>query len=130
LRLKRSAGPLELEVAARGVGLEPDLARDRDLEVHGDTAAPEEIGPAAILFVEVRLHSDVVALLVHPHLHVLEQSLRALLARAADALARLDLDRAVVRACALLPGACRPRRRSFSCRPRRSGRAAAGGGRR
>src|SRR4029077_3482029 len=96
LRLKRSAGPLELEVAARGVGLEPDLARDRDLEVHGDTAAPEEIGPAAILFVEVRLHSDVVALLVHPHLHVLEQSLRALLARAANALARLHLDLAVL----------------------------------
>src|SRR5205823_182711 len=72
------------------------LARDRDVEVDGDPAAPEQIRPATVLFVQMGLQDDVVAVLLHPHFTVLEEPLRALLARAAHALACLDPDLAVL----------------------------------
>src|SRR4029077_6520565 len=86
LRLERPARADELKVAAHGVRFDPDLTRHRDLEVHRDATAAEQIGPPAILLVQVRLEGDVVALLVHAHLDVLEEPLRPLLARTADAL--------------------------------------------
>ena len=81
---------MEVEVAADRLGVDGRLTRDRDLEIDAKALAAEEIEPAALLLVQVRLHEDVVAPLLDANLDVLEQPLRAVGAPALHTLARDD----------------------------------------
>ena len=90
LHPRRPARSVEVEIAADCLCVDSRLARHRDLEIDAEALAAEEIEPAALLLVQVRLDEDVVALLLDPNLDVLEQPLRAVGAPALHALARDD----------------------------------------
>src|SRR5438132_493321 len=72
-----TARAVQVEVAAHRLRIDGGLTRNRDLEIDAEALAPEQVEPAALLLVEMRLDEDVVALLLDADLHVLEQSLRA-----------------------------------------------------
>src|SRR5439155_13459717 len=66
--------------------------RHGDVEVHAETLATEEIDPAARLFVQMRLDPQLVAVLLHADLEVLQPPLRAVLARRGHVLGRDHAD--------------------------------------
>src|SRR6185503_1335231 len=92
LDLDRSMNALDGQLTTHGLRVDRAFGGHGDVEVDTEALATEEIEPAAFLLVQVRLHEKLVAALLHPHLEVLQQPLRAILAARADALARDDPD--------------------------------------
>src|SRR6266540_3414445 len=92
LDLDRSTNALDRQFTAYGLRIDRAFGRHRDVEVDAEALAAEEVEPAALLLVEVRLHEKLVTALLHAHLEVLQQPLRAVLAARAHALARDDSD--------------------------------------
>ena len=86
------AQAVDAEVAVHRLGVDGAFPRDGDVEVDTETLAAEEIDPAAFLLIEMWFHAELVAVLLHADIEVLEQTLRAVLARRAHTLRRYDDD--------------------------------------
>src|SRR5205814_5515411 len=92
LDLVRPAHAADAQVTVHRLGVDGAFARDGDVKVDTETLAAEEIDPAAFLLIEVGFYAELVAVLLHADIEVLEQTLRAVLARRAHALRRDDDD--------------------------------------
>ena len=78
--------PVHVKITADRLGVDRGFTRDGDFEVHTEALTAEQIPPAALLLVEMRLDEYVVAPLLDADLDVLEKTLRAIGAPALDAL--------------------------------------------